>query len=259
MALFDVYVGIDYSGAGRPEQRLPGIQVYVAHGAEAPEKVADPDSSVSRWHRRGMAEWLVRFLQSKERVIVGIDHAFSLPFGVWEKLGFKGIATWDEFLRAFRKRWPTHETAVEQALSRSPIPTIETDIERFRLTDRWTSSAKSVFQFDVQGSVAKSSFAGLPWLLHIRENTTKHRVHFWPFDGFEVATCRLVIAEVYPAILRRRFAKEGRSADEQDAYAVCAWLKERDRSDLLESYFRPPLTTEEQNQVMLEGWILGIM
>ena len=31
------------------------------------------------------------------------------------------------------------------------------------LTERWTATAKSVFLFDVQGSVAKSTFAGLPW------------------------------------------------------------------------------------------------
>jgi len=36
-----------------------------------------------------------------------------------------------------------------------------------RLTEQWTATAKSVFLFDVQGSVAKSTFAGLPWLLYL--------------------------------------------------------------------------------------------
>jgi hypothetical protein len=67
-----------------------------------------------------------------------------------------------------------------------------------RLTERWTATAKSVFLFDVQGSVAKSTFAGLPWLLYMR-NECKLPVHFWPFDGWEVAGGNSVVAEVCPA------------------------------------------------------------
>jgi hypothetical protein len=33
-----------------------------------------------------------------------------------------------------------------------------------RLTEERAGSAKSVFHFDVQGSVAKSTHAGIPWL-----------------------------------------------------------------------------------------------
>jgi hypothetical protein len=38
------------------------------------------------------------------------------------------------------------------------------------------SSARSVFQFDVQGSVAKSTHAAIPWLKRIRE-AAGERVH----------------------------------------------------------------------------------
>jgi hypothetical protein len=37
-----------------------------------------------------------------------------------------------------------------------------------RLTEERASGAKSVFHFDVQGSVAKSTHAGIPWLRFIR-------------------------------------------------------------------------------------------
>jgi hypothetical protein len=46
-----------------------------------------------------------------------------------------------------------------------------------RLTERWTATAKSVFLFDVQGAVAKSTFAGLPWLLYL-QNECKRQIHF---------------------------------------------------------------------------------
>jgi hypothetical protein len=37
-----------------------------------------------------------------------------------------------------------------------------------RLTEERTGRAKSVFHFGVQGSVAKSTHAGIPWLRFIR-------------------------------------------------------------------------------------------
>jgi len=52
---------------------------------------------------------------------------------------------------------------------------------RRRLTDE-RAGAKSVFHFDVPGSVAKSTHAGLPWLRYIRQRVGD-RVQFWPFDG----------------------------------------------------------------------------
>ncbi len=37
-----------------------------------------------------------------------------------------------------------------------------------RLTEERAGSAKSVFHFDVPGSVAKSTHAGIPWLLYLQ-------------------------------------------------------------------------------------------
>ena len=53
-----------------------------------------------------------------------------------------------------------------------------------RLTEERARGAKSVFHFDVQGAVAKSTHAGIPWLRFIRQQRGA-RVHFWPFDGWD--------------------------------------------------------------------------
>src|SRR5438128_358406 len=51
-------------------------------------------------------------------------------------------------------------------------------------SDRKTrGSAKYVFHFDVQGSVAKSNHAGIPWLRFIRQRLGQ-RVHFGSFEGW---------------------------------------------------------------------------
>lgn len=81
------------------------------------------------------------------------------------------------------------------------------------------TGAKSVFHFDVQGSVAKSTHAGLPWLRYLRKKLGD-RVHFWPFDGWDAPVYRSVIAEVYPRPWKGLFPVPGQTAD-HDGRADC--------------------------------------
>ena len=126
-----------------------------------------------------------------------------------------------------------------------------------RLTEERARGAKSVFQFDVQGSVAKSTHAGIPWLRFIRQRLGS-RVHFWPFDGWDVPAGRSAVAEVYPALWSRSFAREGRAADQHDAYSVAAWLARADHDGSLAAFLNPELTGSERTVAQVEGWILGV-
>jgi len=76
-----------------------------------------------------------------------------------------------------------------------------------------------VFHFDVPGSVAKSTHAGLPWLRFIRQRLGP-RVHFWPFDGWDIPPGRSAIAEVYPALWSGGFARE---AGARSAVLLAVW------------------------------------
>ncbi len=109
---FDLFIGIDYSGAQTPTSRLAGLQVYAL--------------------RPGVAEAEAWFSPTRSN-------------------DGQRVGTADEF----------------------------------RLTERWTSSAKSVFQLDEQGTVGKSTHAGIPWLRWLRDELGA-RAHFWPFDGWTV-------------------------------------------------------------------------
>jgi hypothetical protein len=106
-----------------------------------------------------------------------------------------------------------------------------------RLTEERAGVAKSVFHFDVQGSVAKSTHAGIPWLRFIRERHGS-RVHFWPFDGWVIPAGRSAVAEVYPALWSRTFACEARNPDQHDAYCISAWLSRADRDSSLVTYLQ---------------------
>ena len=251
---FKSYIGIDYSGAGKPITRTSSIQVYAAEKDNDPQCVASPKSTPKakrNWNRIELHQWLLDYLQCHEGTIIGIDHGLSFPRSYFKRYQ---ISDWDAFLADFTSAWPTdaEDATVEQFRDSSNR---NGNSQELRLTERWSSSAKSVFQFDVQGSVAKSTHAGLPFLLKLRKELPQ--LHFWPFDGFEIPDGRSVVAEVYPSLFRNRYPRANRTVDQQDAYSVCRWLQEMDMGFGLGRYFDPPLNEIQKSDVKLEGWILG--
>jgi len=255
---FDRNIGIDYSGAQTPTSSLNGLRVYMADRASLPVEVRPPAGPRKYWTRRGIAEWLAERLSEDGRMLVGIDHGFSFPLRYFEEHDLPHNLP--AFLDDFHHHWPTDEdhTYVEfvrdgvrgNGAARSGNP-------RWRRLTEVRAGAKSVFHFDVQGSVAKSTHAGLPWLRYLRQQVGD-RVHFWPFDGWDIPVGRSVVAEVYPSLWSRTFAREGRNADQHDAYSVAAWMRRADDDGSLAQFFGPGLAPAERTAAQIEGWILGI-
>lgn len=257
MPQFKRYIGIDYSGAETPTSSLPGLRVYEANQDQEPAEVAPPVSPRKYWTRRGLAEWLREQLLTDEPAIVGIDHAFSFPVQYFKL--HRLPLDWSAFLEDFRSHWPTQEDHTYVDFIRDDFCDRVGDACWFRLTERWTAAAKSVFRFDVQGAVAKSTHAGLPWLLYLREHCGD-RVHFWPFDGWDIPHGKSAVVEAYPSLWIRRFPNETkRTGDQQAAYAVAAWLRRADADGSLAIFFHPPLAPDERALAEVEGWILGVM
>lgn len=171
---FDRYIGIDYSGAETSESRIKGLQVHMvaANGEPRPVRPALP---AKNWSRQEVARWLLAELQRGGPLLICIDHGFSFPLSYFERYR---LDSWPSFLDDFCRYWPTAEphTYVDFVSNGSawnhrvkPPGERTGQPSEFRLCERWTSSAKSVFQFDVQGSVAKSTHAGIPWLRFLRQ------------------------------------------------------------------------------------------
>jgi uncharacterized protein (TIGR04255 family) len=258
---FSRYIGIDYSGAETPNSSLKGLRVYVATGTHEPVEALPPPSNKLYWTRRGLAEWLLEQLKGDAPIIVGIDHGFSFPLAYFERHGL--LPDWYRFLHDFRKYWPTHEdhTYVD-FLREGPRATGKArQGERAwrRLTEHAAGSAKSVFHFNVQGSVAKSTHSGIPWLLFLKERLGES-VHIWPFDGWRPAPGKHVIVEVYPRLFSSQFANDaGRTGDQHDAFATAAWLRQRDADGTLSACFEPDLAPDIRHVAQVEGWIIGVM
>ncbi len=258
MALFDRYFGIDYSGAQTPEHSLTGLRLYAATPEQSPAEIRPPPSPRKYWTRRVLAEWLAAELQTGPPTLVGIDHAFSFP-----KLYFdthRLLPDWPGFLDDFQRHWPTDEAGMYVDFIRDGScgnGAERTGSSRWRRLAEERCRAKSVFHFDVPGSVAKSTHTGLPWLRFLR-NQCGSRLHFWPFDGWVPPQRCSVIAEVYPALWSRSFPSEERNSDQHDAYSVARWMRECDAAGRLGAHFAPPLRPAERTTAITEGWILGI-
>jgi hypothetical protein len=249
VADFERYIGVRYSGRKGPQDRLRQIQVVVAEDDSAPFGQPNPDDEEGRWSRRELAEWLQERLGERDRpTIIGLDHAFSLPLSYMQRNGLK---RWEEFLLDFEENIPTREVSL---LDLIPSNVRGGDPDEHRLTGDWTASPRATFSFDLQDTPGRSAYAGIPWLSYLRRSGA----HFWPFDGWRVEPGSSLVAEVRPARLRHRYPRPGAGAEEQDAWAICAWLQDRDRHDLLRPYFEPPLADEEKERAKLEGWILGV-
>ncbi|MEF8792389.1 hypothetical protein [Thiohalorhabdus sp.] len=250
MSGFTAYVGVDYSGAATVHDRLPGLAAYRAAPGEEPRRVRPAKGG--NWSRAELHRWLAEQLAA-EPTIAGLDFAFAFPEGYFRRYH---LPDWDAFLVDFRHHWPTDAPGVTVEACRPGNPRTGSPDE-LRLCERWTPAAKSVFRFDVQGAVAKSAHAGLPWLARLRRKQSG-TVHFWPFDGFRPTPGKSLAVEVYPALFKRRFHPDGRNDHQQDAYAVARWLAETDTHGFLPRYLQPPLTSEETDTALREGWILGV-
>jgi hypothetical protein len=257
--IFDNYIGIDYSGAQTPTSSLKGLRIYIADQQSLPTEVLPPPSPRKYWTRHGIADWLLKQLSEAKPTLVGIDHGFSFPIQYFSQHNLPH--EWAAFLDDFQRHWPTDKDNIYIDFIRNGTVgngTARSGDRRWRrLTEVRAGTAKSVFHFDVQGSVAKSTHSGLPWLLYLRRQLG-NRVHFWPFDGWHIPTGMSVIAEIYPSLWSRGFAREGRSPDQHDAYSAAAWMRNADLNGSLQGFLVPSLKPEDLTLAQIEGWILGI-
>lgn len=258
MPAFVRYVGIDYSGAQTPTASLKGLRVYLGEGDGLPEEVLPPPSPRRYWTRKGVAEWLAQRFAESGPTLVGIDHGFSFPIRYFD--AHRLPRDWSSFLEDFQKHWPTDGDHTYVDFVRHGAcgnGAARTGNRRWRRLAEERCGAKSVFHFDVQGSVAKSTHAGIPWLLYLRRRLGP-KLHFWPFDGWNIPPGRSAVAEVYPKLWKHAFAPASRTPDQHDAYAIAAWLQQADRSDRLEQALNPNLTAADRDIASVEGWILGV-
>ena len=233
-----------------------GLRLYLSErerpgrspASAIPAQVLDP-----MWH----CEVADQKLTDDAPTLVGIDHAFSFPLRYFEVHGL--LPDWPTFLDDFQHHWPTDEDIYVDFV-RDGIRGNGAAHGQFSVAalDRGACGKRKVgLSFRRAGMVAKSSHTGIPWLRFIRQQLGQ-RVHFWPFDGWVIPHGKSAIAEVYPALWSRSFARDSRTDDQHDAFTVAAWLSRADDDGSLEGFLTPDLTPPERSVAEVEGWILGV-
>ena len=205
-----VTIGIDYSGAETPTASLKGLRVYLAEGDAPPVEVPPPPARANTGPASGIAEWLVERLAEDAPTLVGIDHGFSFPLRYFEVHRLK--PDWPAFLDDFQRHWPTDEDHTYVDFVRDGV-----DGQRrgahgqcpLAAADRGTRRQREIgVSFRRAGIGGEIHPCRIPWLRFIRQRLGA-RVHFWPFDGWDIPAGRSAIAEVYPALWTPRLRQRG--------------------------------------------------
>lgn len=252
MNLFQRFIGIDYSGAATPVTPLPGLRVFEARHDTLPFEVQPQSPALRHWTRQGLAEWLLDGILTGEPLLIGIDHAFSFPLAYFDEYELSG--SWDQFLDDFCAHWPSDQG--DRTVRSLREGNLRRGDSKARRHVEVLARAKSVFHFDVPGSVASSTHAGLPWLRWIRKRAGG-ALHCWPYDGARVPKGCSVIAEAYPALWFRAGCPVDWSRDQWDAFLIAEAFAKASQSGVLSSWFRPQWPNRLDEMIAREGWILG--
>lgn len=251
-------IGIDYSGAETADSSLKGLRVFMTEAGGPAIEVLPPSGPRRYWTRRGLAGWLTDRLAEPVPTIAGVDHAFSFPDAYFARHGLP--RDWDAFLGDFHAHWPTDQPKLYVDFlrhGRDEMAARRGGDRRWRRRVEEICRAKSVFHFDVTGEVAKSTHAGLPFLHQIR--STLPKLHVWPYDGWGVPDGASVLAEIYPRLWSADYPNDGRTPDQQDAFAAASWLRDADMGCGLAAALAPGLGDENRLLARHEGWILGVV
>ncbi|MFN3233734.1 MAG: hypothetical protein ACE363_16475 [Alphaproteobacteria bacterium] len=227
---FDLFVGIDWSGAKGP--RLPGLQVAACDGAGRLAMIEGP------WTRSGVADWLMTQVTDGKRVLCGLDFSFCFPRAD-RKSYFPGLEVDPANPQAF---WTMLETCCADDFDLYGGRFAETppynryfhqrgtrgDLFERRLRaaeqatlDQGLGTPESVFNLVGARQVGKSSLAGMRFLLALKQHTN---VAVWPFDEIEGA--HLVLVETFPtAFVRMAGAGTGKVRDKARLDRVLSYFK----------------------------------
>lgn len=295
MPLFHTHIVVDWSARSKPSPARPSrdsIWWAAARDGRAlePEYARTRHDAVER-----LAVFIAGELDAGRRVLAGFDFPFGYPAGVAEHLTGRAsaCALWDwlaervedkpdngnnrfevaERINGFWKGIGPFWGRPRQWSQFKNIPTKEKvrtcrPRER-RIADKRATGAKTVWQLAYPGSVGSQVLVGLPALKRLlADPRIGGRGAVWPFDtGLQPPNTRgtpLVLAEIYPSLLRKEVAArrgDGEVLDRAQVRVNAAAFARLDRQGGLAPLFggAPSLGPNERRLIEKEeAWILGL-
>jgi hypothetical protein len=204
---FDRFIAIDWSGA-KPAK---GIAVAEAGAGSAPPSLVRPPAGARSWSRRATLDWLLGRLDGSERLLIGMDFAFSLgcdrrgrfiagdagtAFDLWGLVDAAGAAEEDFFGGAFA----TAGRHRHRFWHRGARPAGFDPCRRLTETACTQGSPESPYKLIGAKQVGKGALAGMRVLKALRERG-RGRVGVWPFEPVGDGSA---VVEIYPRLFLRR-------------------------------------------------------
>jgi len=287
----DRIVMVDWSASSRPVTGVDSIWIADVGSTAAVELVNHPTRADALDHLTGLIE-----TAAGERLVLGIDVPLGVPVGAAAAVGNDASwrAWWDEVealvidrpdnannrfevaaelnrrLAAARQThtsdgpfWGGGRAASAAGIgSRKPA---SFDFQEYRHCERILRDQGhrpfSVWQLAYPGSVGSQALLAIPILAQLRRRFDS-RVRIWPFEfeGFDVPSDAVIIAEVWPSL----WQLDLRGHPIRDAAQVLeVGQMLRNRPEMLEHCLMVPMQLDiEQHAGRLvvaeEGWILGV-
>jgi hypothetical protein len=284
---FDSFIAIDWSGAAG---QYSGIAVAACRQGRGAPRLLRPKKN-KHWTRREIADWLVDQLNTPQRLLIGLDFGFGLPFE--PALGYLGGKAPD--IDNIFSLWSHVE---ERSCGADDFACNHFVADRDYAALFWTSGSRpqlwneckrrtehacaeatktypdTLYKLIGSKQVGKASLTGMRVLHHVRSLSAR-RVAIWPFE--KVQTSAMV--EIYPTMFRKRAAgsvaklapadlnsalqelasrpiseiASDLSDHETDAFVSAAGL--RLLASTPDAWSHPELVSP---QVQREGWIFGV-
>jgi molybdopterin molybdotransferase len=290
---FDDVVIVDWSSASVPTGARPRKDaIWIGHdGVHGPtEPTYHPTRADALARLRAL---LGELLGRGRRVLAGFDFPFGYPAGVAERLTGRAeaLALWDWLAEALTDG-PDNANdrfAVAARMNRAwpgvgPLwgrpESVEAPDVPLRKSERvgaghpadWRrvehaaraggAQPKSCMQLAYSGAVGAQVIVGLPALRALRAAFAGHAA-VWPFEtGLTAGDAPLVLAEIYPSLLREAVAAqraEDEILDRAQVRVTAAAYAALDASGGLSPLFAPMLAPSDAAIVAgEEAWILGV-
>ena len=296
--LFDTHIIVDWSARSTPSPKNPtkdALWWAIARVDDGNVSVLEPKYGRTR---RDVLRCLGRMIEDEleggRRVLVGFDFPFGYPRGVAAHLTGKASAPalWKWLAERIKDNADNQNNRYEVAAEVNKaycghgpcwgrpagwsFPNIpekksartgqEFHPPERRIADKWAKDAKTVWQLAYAGSIGSQVLVGLPALERlIHCPRIADHASVWPFQtGLRTPEARVVIAEVYPSLLKKDIAQRRRKDEILDCVQVrvnveaFAYLDAN--GELAPLFSGAPSLTPEQRQIIEteEAWILGL-
>lgn len=297
MPLFETHIVVDWSARSKPSPARPSRD-SIWWAAVREGRAVEPEYERTRHDAvESLAAFIAGELDAGRRVLAGFDFPFGYPAGVAERVTGRASASavWNwladriedkpdnsnnryevagEMNRCWSGvgpfwgrpsawRYPQIPVRAHDRTCRDGHPP-----ER-RIADLRASEAKTVWQLAYAGSVGSQVLVGLPALKRLlSDSRIDGRGGVWPFQtGLKPPDTQekpLVLAEIYPSLLRKEIARRRRDGEVLDRAQVrvnAAAFARLDRRGGLAPLFAGTagLSPDERHLIEKEeAWILGL-